>query len=403
MLGALLAWEGGAGRGHVVSLRTVAEAVRDRFSFDAALCRLDFKDELSGLCNPVQGPWLPISREYRKARGNPVTSTWGEFMGDIGFRRPEILRESIGWWQGVMRQCDISLVIADCAPCALMAARGLGIPSVSIGTGYLAPPPNMESFPILLPRYSTRIYDEAEIVDMINSVVPEFGVPKLERLPEVYACNDQLVFTLEMLDPYTDWRTQPLLPPIIGGIAEPTSGGDEIFIYFSTTEKSNPGLMEAIGNLEVPVRAFIPGIDDQAAEALTRRGIHVERSPVPVDLVARRSRLMVNAAQHGTLCLGLASGLPHVSVPQYREHEYYAKTVEGRGALISVEEADRNAERFRSIVLDAYEDAAMARRARDLADKLRPHFQANQRKLIRRRIAAVMDSKVYVSNAAPPA
>ena len=252
----------------------------------------------------------------------------------------------------------------------------------------------METFPVLLPRYSTRIYDEAEIVETINSVVPEFGVPKLKRLPEVYDCSDQLVFTLEMLDPYTEWRTQPLLPPIMGGMPEPASGGDEIFIYFSTTEKSNPGLMEAIGSLGVPVRAFIPGIDEQAAADLTRRGVHVERSPVPVDLVARRSRLMVNAAQHGTLCLGLASGLPHVSVPQHREHEYNADAAERRGVLVCVDKANRDAERFRSIVLDAYEDAAMARRAKDLADDLRPHFQANQRKLIRRRIAAVMDYRV---------
>ncbi|MEP9389312.1 hypothetical protein [Mesorhizobium sp. KR9-304] len=394
MLGALLAWEHGSGRGHVVTLRTVAEAVGDRFTFDAALCKLDFESELAALCNPVQGPWLPFSDEYRKAHGNPATSTWGEFMGDMSFRSPEILRECIGWWQGVMSECDISLVIADSAPCALLAARGLGIPCVAVGTGYLVPAPNMTTFPILLPRHSTRIHDEAEIVDTINSVVPEFGIPRLARLPEVYACTDQLVFTLEMLDPYTEWRSQPLLPPIIGGTAEPVSDGDEIFIYFSSTEKFDPGLMEAISYLGAPTRAFIPGIDIKAADNLTRRGIHVERSPVPIDLVAKRSRLLVNAAQPGTLCMGLASGLPHVSVPQHREQEYYARAVEDRGTLISVDKADRRAGRFRSIVLDAYEDAAMARRARDLADELRPHFQANQRKLIRRRIAAVMDHRV---------
>src|SRR5690606_32191826 len=120
-----------------------------------------------------------------------------EFMGDIGFRRPEILRESIAWWQGVMRECDISLVIADSAPCALLAARGLGIPSVAVGTGYLTPPPSMESFPVLLPRHATRIHDEAAMIDTVNSVVPEFGVPKLERLPEVYTATDQLVLTLD--------------------------------------------------------------------------------------------------------------------------------------------------------------------------------------------------------------
>lgn len=391
MLGALLAWEGGRGRGHVVPLRTVAEAVRDRFEFDAALCRLDFKDELAEFCEPVQGPWLPFSGDFRQSQGNPPAATWGEILGDIGFRRPEILRESIGWWQGVMRECEISLLIADNAPCALLAARGLGIPSVAIGAGYWLPPSNMETFPVLLPRYSTRIYDEAETVDIINSVVSEFGIPKLERLSEVYAASDQLVFTLEMLDPYAKWRTQPFLPPIMGGTPEPASGGDEIFVYFSSTERDDSGLMEAIGQLGALVRAFIPGLDDAQAENLTRRGVQVERSAVPVDLVARRSRLLVNAAQHGTLCMGLAAGLPHVSVPQHTEQEFNAAAVQHHGVLVSLDQADRSAERFRSIVLDAYEDAAMARRARDLADELRPHFQANRRKAIRRRIAAVMD------------
>jgi UDP:flavonoid glycosyltransferase YjiC (YdhE family) len=395
MLGALLAWEHGDGRGHIVPLRTVAEAVRDRFSFDAALRDLTFRDELAGLCDPVQGPWLPFFGEYRKARGNPVMSTRGELLGDLGFRRPEILREIIGWWQGVMRECDISLVIADSAPCALLAARGLGIPSVWIGTGYSTPPASMETFPILLPRYSTRIHDEAEIVDTINSVVPEFGIPKIERFPEIYTSTDQLVFTLEMLDPYTKWRSQPLLPPIMGGTVEPASGGEEIFVYFSTTEQSNPALMEAISTLGVaPVRAFIPLIDDKAAEDLTRRGVHLERSPVPADLVAQRSRLLINAGQHGTICLGLAAGVPQVSVPQQQEQQYNAEAVESRGVLKSVDKETSDAERFRSIILDAYEDAAMARRARDLADELRPHFQANQRKLIRRRIATVMDYRV---------
>ena len=291
-----------------------------------------------------------------------------------------------------MRECDISLVIADSAPCALLAARGLGIPSVWIGTGHSSPPSGMERFPVLLPRHSTRIHDEAEILESINSVVGEFGIPTLDQLPEVYACTDQLVFTLDMLDPYTEWRSQPLLPPIVGGTVEPASGGEEIFVYFSTTEHANPALMQAIGSLgAVPVRAFIPLIGDKAAQDLARSGVIIERSPVPVDLVARRSRLLVHAAQHGTTCLGLAAGLPQVSVPQSPEQQYNAEAIERRGVLNSIDKDTNDVERFRSVILGAYEDAAMARRASDLAGDLRPHFQANRRKLIRRRMAAVMD------------
>ena len=157
---ALLAWEAGDGRNHIATLRAVAENIGDRFSFDAALCRIAYQAELAAICDAVvKGPWLPYSNEHRQAQGNPRTATWGEFMGDIGFRRPEILRKSIGWWQQTMRDRDISLVIADCAPCALLAARGLGIPGDAVCTGNLVPPADMETFPVLLPRHATRIYD----------------------------------------------------------------------------------------------------------------------------------------------------------------------------------------------------------------------------------------------------
>jgi hypothetical protein len=36
----------------------------------------------------------------------------------------------------------------------------------------------------------------------------------------------------------------------------------------------------------------------------------------------------------------------------------------------------------------------MARRARDLAEELRPQFLQNQRKLIRRRVADVMENRL---------
>lgn len=389
---ALLAWEGGDGRGHIVRLKTVAQALGDRFTFDAALCRLRHKAEIEHLCDAVaQGPWLPYSGKFRNAQGNPHTATWGEFMGDVGFCKPHVLRTSIGWWQQVMRDRNISLVIAESAPCALMAARGLGIKSIALGSGYLLPPPEMETFPVLIPRYSRRIYDEAEIVEIVNSVAHEFGCPPLRHLPEVYASTHPLVFTLDMLDAYAEWRSHPLLPPTTGEAPEPARGGDEVFIYFSTTEKSETGLMEAIGSFDVPVRLFMPSIDDDVAQALARRGLQVERSAVPASLIAKRTRVLVNSAQHGTLCLGLASGLPQVCVPQQLEHQYHGEAAAREGAVKIVDKADRTAESFRSIVMDVYEDTVMAERARSLSETLKPTFQRDMRTLIRQRVFAAID------------
>ena len=78
-------------------------------------------------------------------------------------------------------------------------------------------------------------------------------------------------------------------------------------------------------------------------------------------------------------------------MPQTPEQQYNAEAIERRGVLKFIDRETNDVERFRSVILGAYEDAAMRRRARDLAGDLLPHFQANRRKLIRRRMAAVMD------------
>ena len=77
MLGALLAWEDGSGRGHVVPLRTVAEAVRDRFSFDAALCR-------SGLQGRVGRPLRPGAGSLAALFGRVQKSSRKSCYVDLG-------------------------------------------------------------------------------------------------------------------------------------------------------------------------------------------------------------------------------------------------------------------------------------------------------------------------------
>ncbi|MET0360442.1 MAG: hypothetical protein ABW048_01695, partial [Sphingobium sp.] len=66
----LLAWESGAGRGHIVTLRTVAEALGPAFAYDAALCVIDHAGELAPLCEMVfPGARLFVNPAVRGAPG----------------------------------------------------------------------------------------------------------------------------------------------------------------------------------------------------------------------------------------------------------------------------------------------------------------------------------------------
>jgi len=66
----LLAWEGGAGRGHVVTLKVIAQALGDDVICDAALCRMDHAIELEAYCDSV----FPGARLWaNRAPGNTLS------------------------------------------------------------------------------------------------------------------------------------------------------------------------------------------------------------------------------------------------------------------------------------------------------------------------------------------
>jgi len=386
----LLAWEGGGGRGHVVTLRSVAAALGAPEHIDAALYRMEPAAEIEGVCGAVfRGAGLKYDGEKRRARGSK-TATWAEFLGDLGFRDREFLKSQIGWWRETILARRCGLVVGDYAPCALLAARSLGVKAVGVGTGYGLPPPGLDPFPILIEAFADRIYEESEMAAAVNDALAHFGAPPVARFSDIYAYDDQLVRTLPMLDPYASERTAPYLPPVADAPLRLYPPGDEIFAYFSTTELDDPALLDAFLSLDAPRRVFAPGAGPQAREALARApGLVLETRPVPVEEIARRSRMIVHSAQHGILSLGLACGLPQCAAPQHLEQEYHARKAEALGVLRRLPRGGE-APALRRDLMDMYESAEARRAARAVAASVRPVFEVDVSRAIRARLDAVM-------------
>lgn len=384
---ALLACEGGAGRGHVVTLKSAAQALGGRFVLDAALCRLEYAAELEPFCEAVfQAAYLAYDTTSRSAPDSVRTATWGEFMGDLGFRDAAFLARQIAWWRDVMRARRISLVVGDFAPCALLAARSWGIPCVAIGTGYGLPAKGVAEFPILLSEHGARLYDETQMVAAINEAGGPLGVPPIKHLPQVYTCDVALHRSFPLLDPYRAHRTEPPVPPSVDIAGYMARGGDEIFVYFSSTERENAPLMDAIASLGARARMFMPNIDDAMARRMTAAGVRVERQPVAVKDIVRRSRLLLNGGQHGTVSLGLAAGLPQVCFPQHLEQLYMARQVEDAGAATTMGRK-ATSDDIRAAVEDAYANARMSERANQLAADVRGLLRQDARAVISERLA----------------
>lgn len=285
-----------------------------------------------------------------------------------------------------MRTRRISLVIADYAPCALLAARSWGIPCVGIGTGYGLPPPGLKQFPVLLPEYDTKLYDEKEMVDAVNRAGASLGVPQIEHLPQVYECNEQLHRSFPLLDPYREHRTAAPVPPVADLAKSVAQDGDEIFVYFSTTERESEHLMDAIAALDAPVRMFMPNIDDALAARMSAAGVIIERQPVDVEEIARRTRLLLNGGQHGIISLALAAGLPQVCFPQHLEQLYTARRVEDAGAGVAIGRTAMRDE-IRAAIEAAYHDQRLAENARQVSGVVRPFLAQDADSIISARLS----------------
>ncbi|UJW85189.1 hypothetical protein [Devosia sp. SL43] len=387
----LLAWEGGAGRGPIVTLKVVAEALGDACIYDAALCRMDHAAEIAPLCElAFPGAVLWHNETRRREAGNPKAATWGEFLGDLNFGDPQFLITQVGWWLTTIKARQSNLLVGDFSPVALLAARLAGIAAVAVGTGYSVPPADMDTFPVLIPEFATRIYDEATLVKTVNAALGHFGGLPLSRLPDIYAQALSMPRTIAALDPYVGLRSEMPLPPLNTALPRLEGGGDEIFIYFSTSERDDAELMAAILSLDVPVRIYMPGITVELASQLAAAGHVVERAAVAAEDIGRRSRLMLHAGQHGSLCLGLGLGLVQIAFPQHLEQLCHARAAEALGTVDIIEKNRLDSDGIRAAILRAYHDADRQQLARAVSDRLYPSLFGDIHALVRERILPLL-------------
>lgn len=371
----LLANEFGIGRGHVVSLLQAARALGPGFTFEAALYNRTFAAELAPLGALVyDGPGYVYDARRRTGPDAVLTATWGEFLGDLGFSQRDRVRDIVLWWHDVLGKRRIDLLLADYAPLAQIAARARGIPTIAVGQGYGLPPDHLARFPPLHATSSSRLYDEDALLDNVNAAAAAIGLAPLAALPEVYHATLPMVRTLPFLDLYQGMRRYPYVLPEIPFTRSIAAEGDEVFIYFATHELDDPEVVEALAHLPLPRRAFIPTAKPQVAARLAASGMIIEQAPVPHDLIAARSRLMVNSGQHGTLCLGLFAGLPQVALPQHMEHAHHATQVAAQGVAHVISHSNRNRDTIIQTIMSLWSDETIAQKAREVAQSLRQTY-----------------------------
>lgn len=397
----LLANEAGAGRGHVTKLAAVARALGSGLPVHAGLASHSFAAELRPVGAQVfAAPPLDYSDEARADPSRAGNATWADYLAACGFTSEEVLRRGLAWWRERIVDLDAAILVADYAPLAMRAAQGLkadgwDIEIVSVGTGYGVPPAHLPRFPQLLPDHGRSLHSESELLALLNRVGAETGLDPLPRLPALYEADLALPATFGFLDPYAGMRgAAALAPPILSGTGPlpdlPERAGDELFVYFGAGETDAPEIVAALEALPMARRGHLPGARAGVLERLRSSGMILHPEPVSPAEIAMRSRLVLSAAPHGTLCMAALCGLPQVALPRHLEQVLHGRRAEARGILRHLPKAGQAAEAIRDLVRSAWSDATLLAAAREAGRALRADYPADPEAALARRLAPVL-------------
>lgn len=331
----LMAWELGAGYGHLAPLLSLARpllraghqvafAVRDVVGAEAVLGG-------SGI------PWYPAPANFSPS-GEVTLHSYPQILLSTAFSDAAELRARTRAWQSLYASLEPDLLICDHAPTALLAARGGPMRCIITGNGFVVPPDTS-------PLPELRVWQpadpavlqaaEARALDMANGVARDLGLPALVRLADLYASASPALLTLKELDNYADQRQEAAywgtLPGPGGTLPQwPQGEGKRIFFY-GQPFPSLEGVLTALARGPHRSLVYIPKLAPELRAKLAGPRVAFADALMDMDAVTRDCDAAVMTNGHGTTAAMLLAGKPVVLLPQHLEMLLIARCAEQAG------------------------------------------------------------------------
>lgn len=371
----LYAWELGADYGHVCSFLPVAQQLRAE-GHRVVLAVKDLS-RIQGLAGAhdfeiVQAPvWL----NEIKGLAEPMVC-YTDMLHRFGYLNSTGLLGIVKAWRALFVLVRPSLLIADYAPTALLAARGQPFRRTVYGNGFLSPPrttplPNMQPW-LQVPAARIESSETAALQTM-NDVLNHFGAAALDNVAQLFDVDENFLMTPEELDHYGNRGAAHYYGAILslrGGAtpAWPAAPGPKLFAYVKPRHKHFPLLLEQLRAAPYAVLMHAPGLPEQRRVVLESANLRISPEPVDMRYACREAAALICHAGFGTVQDALLAGLPTLLLPMHLEQSLTARNVERLGVGLAID-SDAQRPDFRADLRRLFDDPAYGERARALAQK----------------------------------
>lgn len=342
----LCAWELGGGYGHIAALSPVARAFRARgHEVALALKDLFYAERILGQTG-LDYLQAPVWQHPPHDLPDPVS--YAEMLFHVGYLDASILTGLVKAWRNLYRMLRPELLLVDHAPTALLAARGLDIRTVSLGTGFFIPPgttPMPSIRPWLRLTDERLLSSEMRVLGEINKVLATLGVDPLDRLADLLAVDRDFLATYAELDHYgardgADYCGPRFLREEGVEPVWPAGDGPRVFAYLKPQHRDFTAVVSALMNLPCRVLLHAPGLPVQERERLKGKNVMFSEQPVRMSSVAGQADLAICNSGHGTVAALLLAGCPLLLLPMQLEQILVARRVVELGAGYAVQPGD---------------------------------------------------------------
>lgn len=327
----MLAWELGGGAGHLHKLQPLIDPLQKRGHSlvaavkDVAGARRVFGD--AGM------PIFPAPLWYGSTLGMRPAASFAEVLFRVGYLEPDDIAAQAASWAGLLRLNQVQLLIAEHAPTAIIAARTLGIPYLTIGTGFSVPPdispmPSLEPWHRVPPNRLQQADQQATAT--INKVLDDAAVEPIDNLAALYHSHPTLMLTLPELDHYGVRDNVRYWGPLVGrnrpkpAPVWPSGKGEKVFVYLHPGYRQFNGMLQQL--LKAPYRSLIvaPGVPGPMASKLSNDRVRLTSQAVDMKAVVKSCRVIMNHAAHGTMAHVFSYGRPMLLLPNFVEQTVLA-------------------------------------------------------------------------------
>ena len=339
----VLAWELGGHLGHAMPLARLAKALHHR-GHEVHLVWRDLSLASEVLGEGLGSPRLQLWQAPLWLAGGPAApATYAELLFAAGYAEPERLQGLAAGWRALLRRLQPAALVADHAPTALLAARGLPIQRVPFGSGFMVPPA-CSPLPLLRDWESVAQHrveaSEAQALAACNQVLAGWGEAPMPALCALFDAAETFLMGWPELD-HAGAARDPTRQRHWGhlategkglGPAWPAADGPRILAYLRSSHPAIDAVLATLRSGPWSSLVCLPGCTPEQAAKLESPTLRVLPALLDQSALWPEAALYLSHANFSSCHGALAAGVPCVMLPEQVEQVWFARRLAATGA-----------------------------------------------------------------------